>query len=49
MSDEDPPIVPPPASVQADLERRPVLYLADGRALVRRIGFNTEQRPKDKA
>ena len=41
MSDETP-IVPPPSSVTVDMDRKPVLYLPDGRAVVRRIGFNTE-------
>jgi hypothetical protein len=36
---EDMPVVPPPSSLRVDLERKPVLYLPDGRVLVRRVGF----------
>ena len=32
-------IIPPPSSVTADLERKPVLYLPNGKVLVRVIGF----------
>ena len=38
-SDDDQPIVPPPASAQVYLEQKPVLYTADGKPLVRKIGF----------
>lgn len=31
--------VPPPTTVTADLERKPVLYLPNGKVLVRVIGF----------
>lgn len=37
--DDDQPIIPPPSSVTVDLERKPVIYLANGKALVRNIGF----------
>ena len=36
---DDRPVVPPPASVQVDHERKPVLYLPDGKVLVRKVGF----------
>lgn len=36
---DEPPIVPPPATVVVDLVRKPVLYLPDGKVLVRRCGF----------
>lgn len=40
--DEDAPIVPPPSTFTVDHERKPVLYLPDGRVLVRRPpGFVT--------
>jgi hypothetical protein len=46
ISDEEAPVVPPPASVTVE-ERRPapVLYTADGKPLVRdmRIGFRRER------
>ena len=35
----EPPIVPPPAAFTVDMERKPVLFLPDGKVLVRRIGF----------
>jgi hypothetical protein len=39
MSD-DAPIIPPPSSVTVDMERKPVLYLPDGKTvLVRKVGF----------
>lgn len=43
MSDqEDAPIVRPPDTFTVDHERKPVLYLPDGRALVKRpAGFVT--------
>lgn len=34
----EPPVIPPPNPL-ADFERRPVLYRADGKALVRAAGF----------
>jgi hypothetical protein len=37
--DDDAPIIDPPGSATVDFQRRPVLYLPDGRALVRRMGF----------
>lgn len=37
MSDEY--IIPPPASVEVEHSHRPVLYLPDGRMLVRQAGF----------
>lgn len=40
--DEDVPIIRPPDTVTAELLRRPLLYLPDGRGLFRRIGFRTE-------
>lgn len=37
-------IVPPPSSFTVETERRPLLYLPDGRALVRRpVGFRTDE------
>lgn len=39
LSVEDPPVVPPPATVVVELDRKPVLYLPDGKVLVRRVGF----------
>lgn len=36
---EDYPVIPPPASVTVDHERKPVLYLANGKPLQRRAGF----------
>ena len=48
MSMDDQPIVPPPATVTVELERKPVLYQPDGTPLVRRpIGFDTA--PRDRA
>jgi hypothetical protein len=45
MYDDEPPIVPPPATFTVDdkPERKPLLYLADGRPLARdqTIGFRT--------
>lgn len=35
----EPPVVPPPASMTVEHERKPILYLPDGRVLVRRAGF----------
>ena len=37
--DEDRPIVDPPSSMQVEYGRKPVIYLPDGRVLVRRAGF----------
>ena len=37
--DDDRPIVPPPASVLVDYERKPVLFTAAGKVLVRRAGY----------
>lgn len=37
---DDFPIVPPPASVTVEWPRRPLLYLPDGRMVVRQIGFS---------
>lgn len=37
-------LVPPPASMTVDHERRPVLYLPDGRVLVRQAGFQAPPR-----
>jgi hypothetical protein len=39
LSSDDQPIVPPPSSMDVDLVRTPVLFLPDGKVLVRRIGF----------
>ena len=36
---EDRPIVPPPATVVIEYERKPVLYLPNGKVLVRRAGY----------
>lgn len=36
---DDAPIVPPPATVVVEHERKPVLYTPDGKALVRKVGF----------
>lgn len=35
-------IIDPPHSLTVDHERKPVLYLPDGRALVRQAGFRQE-------
>jgi len=35
----DLPVVPPPSSATVDYERKPVLFLPNGRVLVRRAGF----------
>ena len=35
----EPPVVPPPSSMTVDHERKPVLYLPDGKVLVRKAGF----------
>jgi hypothetical protein len=43
---DDFPVIPPPSSATVDMERKPLLYLPDGRVLVQRIGFNTQPRPK---
>jgi hypothetical protein len=37
--DDDWKVIDPPGSMEVDFERRPVLWLPDGRALVRRAGF----------
>ncbi len=43
-ADEDAPIVQPPSSLQVDFERKPILYLPDGRVLIRRPpGFRTSE------
>ena len=39
LESDDRPIVPPPASAQVDFERKPVLYLPNGKVLVRKAGF----------
>jgi hypothetical protein len=39
--------VPPPTSITIDSDRKPVLYLPDGKALVRVIGFATKSDSKD--
>lgn len=36
---EDAPIIPPPSTMTVYIERKPVLYLPNGKALVRKIGF----------
>lgn len=36
---DDQPIVPPPSSFTVSHEHKPVLFTADGKALVRRCGF----------
>lgn len=36
---EDMPIVPPPGTFTVDADRKPVLYLPDGRVLTRKVGF----------
>ena len=36
---EDAPIVPPPATVIVQHEHKPVLYLPNGKVLVKRAGF----------
>ena len=41
MSDDF--LIPPPSSAQVDYERKAVLYLANGRPLVRRAGFAMSQ------
>jgi hypothetical protein len=42
MSTDDQPIIPPPASVTVEMERKPILWLPDGTPLVRRpVGFDT--------
>lgn len=38
MADELP-IIPPPSTTTVDLLRKPALYTADGKPLVRVIGF----------
>lgn len=35
----DVPIVPPPATATVDFERKPLLYLPNGKVLVRRAGY----------
>ena len=48
--DEDAPIVPPPGTFTVDRgDRKPVLYLPDGRPLVRDqiIGFKTSPRRRE--
>jgi hypothetical protein len=39
LSVEDQPVIPPPSSVTVDHERKPVLYLPNGKVLVRKAGF----------
>ncbi len=43
---EDPapatPVLPPPASLSVEAPRRPVLWLPDGRAIVRQVGFSVK-------
>ncbi len=42
---EDVPVLRPPDSMTVEFERRPVLYLPDGRVMVRRpAGFRTEKK-----
>jgi hypothetical protein len=41
-AEDDQPVIQPPSSAQVDMERRPILFLPDGRMLVRAIGFRTE-------
>ena len=36
---DDQPIVPPPSTVIVDHERKPVLYLPNGKVLIRRAGY----------
>ena len=38
-AEEDPPVVPPPASVVVDYHTRLILFLPDGKPLVRKVGF----------
>jgi len=38
-STDEEPVIPPQATATVDFARRPVLYLLDGRALMRRAGF----------
>lgn len=40
MSDEF--LIPPPSNMTVEHQYKPVLYLPDGRALVRQAGFTTE-------
>jgi hypothetical protein len=39
LGEEDRPVVPPPANATVDYERKPVLYLPNGKVLVRKAGF----------
>jgi hypothetical protein len=32
-------VIPPPSTATVDYERKPVLYMPDGKVLVRRAGF----------
>ena len=36
-------VIPPPQAMSVDWARRPVLYLADGRAVVRHAGFRRNE------
>lgn len=38
-SDDYYPVISPPSSMTVDLERKPILYLPNGKVLVRRVGF----------
>ena len=40
---DDSPIIPPPSTLSVHHEHRPVLYLPDGRVLVRQAGFHMSQ------
>lgn len=43
IADDDPyrpdPVVSPPSSMTVDPPRKPVIYLPDGRAVVRQVGY----------
>jgi len=36
---EDPPVIPPPATINVLVARTPMLYASDGTPLVRKIGY----------
>ena len=36
-------VIPPPETMTVEFARRPVLYLADGRAIVRHAGFRSHE------
>ncbi len=39
LSEENAPIIPSPATVHVDYERKPILYLPNGKGLVRKVGY----------